>query len=126
MRARAQRLFSELDHLTSLRREARQDLIVKCRRHPASKLLLKVPTLGIVRIAQLISGVVAPHRLRSKRQFWAYCGADRRDEIECRPSRCRRTSTSQEEVGDHARLNAESQPHLEVCLQERGINICAL
>jgi transposase len=74
VRARAQRLFSELDHLTGLRREARQALVVECRRHPASKLLLKVPTLGIIRIAQLISSVVTPHRFRSKRQFWSYCG----------------------------------------------------
>lgn len=73
-RARATRLYSELDHLSGLRREARRALIVECRRHPASKLLLKVPTLGIVRIAQLISSVVTPHRFRSKRQFWSYCG----------------------------------------------------
>jgi hypothetical protein len=64
VRARAQRLFSELDHLTGLRREARQALVVECRRHPASKLLLKVPTLGGVRIAQLISSVVTPYRFR--------------------------------------------------------------
>jgi transposase len=74
VRSRAQRLFSELDHLSGLRREARQAMVVECRRHPASKLLLRVPTLGIVRIAQLISSVVTPHRFRSKRQFWSYCG----------------------------------------------------
>jgi transposase len=72
--ARAGRLFSELDHLTSLRRDARQALVAECRRHPASKVLLKVPTLGIVRIAQLIANVVTPHRFRGKRQFWSYCG----------------------------------------------------
>jgi transposase len=74
VRTRAQRLFSELDHLSGLRREARRALVVECRRHPASKLLLAVPTLGIIRIAQLISGVVTPHRFRGKRQFWSYCG----------------------------------------------------
>jgi transposase len=73
-RARVERLYSELDHLTVLRREARKALIVECRRHPASKVLMQVPTLGIVRIAQLISSVVTPHRFRSKRQFWSYCG----------------------------------------------------
>jgi transposase len=73
-RARVERLYSELDHLTVLRREARRALIVECRRHPASKVLLQVPTLGIVRIAQLISSVVTPHRFRGKRQFWSYCG----------------------------------------------------
>lgn len=74
VRARATRLYSELDHLTMLRREARQALVVECRRHPASKVLRQVPTLGTVRIAQLISIVVTPHRFRSKRQFWSYCG----------------------------------------------------
>lgn len=33
-----------------------------------------MPTLGIIRIAQLIAAVVTPHRFRSKRQFWSYCG----------------------------------------------------
>ena len=66
-RARAGRLYSELDHLTVLRREARKALIAECRRHPACGLLLKVPTLGVVRIAQLIAAVVTPHRFRSNR-----------------------------------------------------------
>jgi len=39
-RARAERLYSELDHLTGLRREARTDLVAECRRHPAAKVLL--------------------------------------------------------------------------------------
>lgn len=73
-RARAERLYSELDHLAGLRREARKALVAECRRHPACGLLQKVPTLGVVRIAQLIAAVVTPHRFRSKRQFWSYCG----------------------------------------------------
>ncbi|HEY0171596.1 MAG TPA: IS110 family transposase [Pyrinomonadaceae bacterium] len=73
-RARAERLYSELDHLTGLRREARKALVAECRRHPAAEVLLKVPTLGVVRVAQLITAVVTPHRFRSKRQFWSYCG----------------------------------------------------
>lgn len=74
VRARAERLYSELDHLAGLRREACKALVAECRRHPASKVLLKVPTLGLVRIAQLIAAVVTPHRFRGKRQFWSYCG----------------------------------------------------
>src|SRR5215208_4732925 len=61
-RARAELLYSELDHLGGLRRDARKALVAACRRHPASKLLSKVPALGPVRIAQLISAVVTPHR----------------------------------------------------------------
>ena len=73
-RARATRLYSELDHLTVLRREVRQAMLVESRRHAASKVLRQVPTLGTVRIAQLIAAVATPHRFRSKRQFWSYCG----------------------------------------------------
>ncbi len=74
VRARAGRLYSELDHLTGLRREARHAMLVESRRHAASKILHQVPTLGTVRIAQLIAAVATPHRFRSKRQFWSYCG----------------------------------------------------
>jgi transposase len=74
VQARAARLYSELDHLTILRREARQAMLVESRRHAASKVLRQVPTLGTVRIAQLIAAVATPHRFRSKRQFWSYCG----------------------------------------------------
>jgi transposase len=74
VQARVGRLYSELDHLIGLRREARKALVAECHHHPASKVLLAVPTLGIVRIAQLISSVVTPHRFRGKRQFWSYCG----------------------------------------------------
>lgn len=41
VRARAERLYSELDHLAGLRREARKALVAECRRHPACGLLLK-------------------------------------------------------------------------------------
>ncbi len=74
VRARAARLYSELDHLTGLRREARQAMLVESRRHAASEILRQVPALGTVRIAQLIAAVATPHRFRSKRQFWSYCG----------------------------------------------------
>jgi transposase len=74
VRARAAGLYSELDHLAGLRREARQAMLVESRRHAASKILCQIPTLGTVRIAQLIAAVATPHRFRSKRQFWSYCG----------------------------------------------------
>lgn len=74
VRARAASLYCELDHLTNLRREARQAMLVESRRHAASNILRQVTILGTVRIAQLIAAVATPHRFRSKRQFWSYCG----------------------------------------------------
>jgi transposase len=49
-------------------------MIGESRRHPPSKWLRTVPTLGPVRVAQLMAAVVTPYRFRSKRQFWAYLG----------------------------------------------------
>ena len=74
LRRRTERLYQELDVLQQLRRQARHELIVECRKHGATKLLRTVPFLGPLRAALLIGRVQTPHRFRSKRQFWAYCG----------------------------------------------------
>ena len=74
LRRRAERLYQELDLLQELRRQARRDLILECRKHSETKLLRTVPWLGPIRVALLIGRVQTPHRFRTKRQFWAYCG----------------------------------------------------
>ena len=47
---------------------------MECRKHKESKLLRSIPWLGPIRVALLIGRVQTPHRFRTKRQFWAYCG----------------------------------------------------
>jgi transposase len=74
LRRRAECLYQELDALQQLRREARRALIVECHKHPAAKWLQSVPFLGPLRAAMLIGRVQTPHRFRTKRQFWTYCG----------------------------------------------------
>jgi transposase len=74
LRRRAELLYQQLDALQPLRREARQELIVESRKHEAAKRLRTVPFLGPIRAALLIGKVQTPHRFRTKRQFWAYCG----------------------------------------------------
>ena len=74
LQRRARRLYQELDLLQQLRREARHDLLLECHQHKESKLLRSIPWLGPIRAALLIARVQTPHRFRSKRQFWAYCG----------------------------------------------------
>jgi transposase len=74
LRRRAACLYQELDALQPLRRQAKRELMIECRKHAAAKLLQSVPFLGPVRAALLIGRVQTPHRFRSKRQFWAYCG----------------------------------------------------
>ena len=86
LRRRAECLYQEMDVLQQLRRQARRELIVECRKHAAARLLQSVPFLGPVRAALLIGRVQTPHRFRTKRQFWAYCGLaiETRDSAEYR------------------------------------------
>jgi transposase len=48
--------------------------VTEVRRHAAYRILSRVPSLGPIRIATIIAVVVSPHRFRTKRQFWPYCG----------------------------------------------------
>lgn len=52
----------------------RRELLVECRKHAAAQWLQSVPFLGPIRAALLIGRVQTPHRFRTKRQFWTYCG----------------------------------------------------
>ena len=73
-RSRAQLLYSQLESMKKLRRQARKELIKESRRHTAYKLLTPVPGLGPVRVALIMATVVTPFRFRTKRQFWTYVG----------------------------------------------------
>jgi transposase len=86
LRRRAECLYQQLDALQQLRRQARHDLVVECRKHAAAKWLQTVPFLGPLRAGVLIGRVQTPHRFRTKRQFWTYCGLaiETRDSAEYR------------------------------------------
>jgi transposase len=71
---RAQWLYEELDAIQGLRRQARLAVIAECHRYPAAKWLRSMPFFGPLRSAVLIARVQTPHRFRTKRQFWTYCG----------------------------------------------------
>ncbi len=71
---RAGFLYEQLGALKQLRQDAKREMLKEVRRHPAYKLLLTIPLLGPVRVAQLIAIVETPFRFRSKRQFWTYVG----------------------------------------------------
>jgi transposase len=73
-RLRAEFLYRQLDHLRPLKEEARKAMVKEARRHAAFKKLKQVPGLGPVRVAEIISAVGSPHRFRTKRQLWKYCG----------------------------------------------------
>jgi transposase len=64
----------QLDFLVGLKEEAEQDLIQESRRHRITGILETIPGLGPIRVARLVLIVVTPYRLRTRQQFWSYCG----------------------------------------------------
>ena len=71
---RAEHLLIELDTITTLRRKAKVAMVAEASKRSAWKILRSIPVLGPVRIACLLAIVVTPHRFRTKRQLWPYCG----------------------------------------------------
>jgi transposase len=74
VRRRAEQTYQQLDFLIGIRKETRKELLMESRNHPARKLLEEIPWLGPIRVALLIALIQTPHRFRTKRQLWNYCG----------------------------------------------------
>ena len=74
MRPAVELLGVQLDCLEALKAEAEKAMVSASHGAPISRVLETIPGLGPVRVAQILPIVVTPHRFRTKRQFWAYCG----------------------------------------------------
>ena len=74
MRFRAESLLDQLAALQELRKQAKRRFVLQVRQHPDYRILSGLPGFGPVRVGQMISTVGTPHRFRTKRQFWPYCG----------------------------------------------------
>lgn len=70
----AEVLLAELKMLEELWGKAEERLHLASKPHRIVKLLSTAPGIGPIRSAQIVATVVTPHRFRTKRQFWAYCG----------------------------------------------------
>jgi hypothetical protein len=69
-----ERLRTQKQSLEALKEEAEKEMITEARRHAMMRILETAPGFGPVRSAQLLSIVITPHRFRTSRQFWSYCG----------------------------------------------------
>ena len=74
VRFRAASLLDQIEAISQLRKQAKQRLVKQARKHKDYQILIKLPGFGPVRVAQLIAIVGTPHRFRTKRQLWPYCG----------------------------------------------------
>ncbi len=84
---RATRLYDHLDFLLEQKDQAENDLVRESKKHPIVRTLETAPGFGPIRAARLVPIVVTPHRFRTKRQFWSYCGLEIAGQLRC-PSAC--------------------------------------
>ena len=73
-RRRATLFGDELDRVVDMAQEAETWLLEEAKRTPAVKLIETAPGIGWIRAAEIVATVVSPHRFRSSRHFWSYCG----------------------------------------------------
>jgi transposase len=74
IRARAEIYYQQMDSLHTLRQQVRAQLLREGRKHPALRWLCQIPYIGPIRAILLMVFIQTPHRFRTKRQLWAYCG----------------------------------------------------
>jgi len=67
-------LYEQYDALTELRGEAQKELLRQARKHRIAAILETAPGFGPIRVAELLSIVVTPHRFPTRQKFRAYCG----------------------------------------------------
>jgi len=71
---RAQLWGQQLDAVTDCARQAERGLLEAASRVPVVQRLATAPGIGIIRASYIVAIVVSPHRFRTSRQFWSYCG----------------------------------------------------
>jgi len=57
-----------------LQQQVKKELLIEGRKHSATKLLRQIPSIGPIRAVLLLALIQTPHRFRTKRQLWSYCG----------------------------------------------------
>jgi transposase len=74
VRQRASSLYSQLESLNIQVAAAQRQMLAASRKHKAAGILRSLSTLGPISVAMIIATCDTPHRFRTKRQFWTYCG----------------------------------------------------
>lgn len=73
-RRMAELLSLELEGLIRAHKLTEEWLYEEAEKLPLIRRLSTAPGIGTLRAAQIVATVISPHRFRSRRQFWSYCG----------------------------------------------------
>ncbi len=83
----------------------------------AMKLLRQIPSIGPIRAALLIALMQTPHRFRTKRQLWAYCGLALKTSTSGEYRFVRGPTETLQEIPGHSRAQRQPQSRSEKYLQ---------
>jgi len=64
----------QLDGLVQTHERAHDWLLEESTKVPIVQLVQTAPGIGEIRAALIVAIVISPHRFRTRRQFWSYCG----------------------------------------------------
>jgi transposase len=70
----AELLSAQLEGLVQAHDSAQHWLLEESKKIPIVRRLKTAPGIGDIRAAQIVAIVISPHRFRTRRQFWSYCG----------------------------------------------------
>src|SRR6202035_3538782 len=74
VRRRAELYYQQLGALRTFRQVGRRGLWAESKKHKVWTRLCAIPSMGPIRAAELLGILQTPHRFRTKRQLWTYCG----------------------------------------------------
>jgi transposase len=73
-RCYAELLSIQLDGLVQTHQRARDWMLEESRKVPVVRMIETAPGIGEIRAPLIVATVISPHRFRTRRQFWSYCG----------------------------------------------------
>ncbi len=126
LRARAALYGEQLDGLTNCLGQAETWLHQEAERVPIVRRIATAPAIGIIRSAYIVSIVLSPHRFRTARQFWSYCGLAVVTRSSSDWKRDRDGSWQRKPVQQTRGLNLNRHPLLKNVFKGAAVQICSM
>lgn len=125
-RARAALYCEQLDGLTDCARQAERQLHEAAARVPIVKRIATAPGIGVIRASYFVSIVISPHRFRTSRQFWSYCGLAVVTRSSSDWARDRRGGWQRKQVNQTRGLNHNRHPLLKNVFKGAAMQVASM
>lgn len=125
-RARATLYGEQLDGLTNCVLQAERQLHDAAARVPIVRRIATAPGIGIIRASYIVAIVVSPHRFRTSRQFWSYCGLAVVTRSSSDWERDRRGGWQRKQINQTRGLNHNRHPLLKNVFKGAAVQVASM